>query len=168
MHFRNLLPYFCGIGSYVKMLCAVIENWFNLRCMYAFLESSTFLPPRPHNTQPSPSDKAIVSQATTWFMISNTPIPSTNTPNNILKLDQFLYKWDTFHQKFSFEICRGPMGRPASWYFVLRDGYYGPPHIYVIISDTTCNPLIPKKNVSYQLLNVLTHASIYIIWYLVL
>ena len=26
MHFRNLLPYFCGIGSYVKMLCAVIEN----------------------------------------------------------------------------------------------------------------------------------------------
>ena len=25
---------------------------------------------------------------------------------------------------------------------------------YVIISDTTCNPPIPKKNVNYQLLNV--------------
>ena len=90
VHFWNPLPFF-GIGKYVKMLCAVIENWFNLRCMYAFLESSTFLPPRPHNTQPSPSDKAIVSQATTWFMISNTPIPSTNTPNNTLELDQFLF-----------------------------------------------------------------------------
>ena len=34
---------------------------------------------------------------------------------------------------------------------------------YVIISDTTCNPPIPKKNVSYQLLNVVTHVSIYVV-----
>ena len=40
--------------------------------------------------------------------------------------------------------------------------------INIIISDNTYNPPIPKKNVSYQLYNVLTHASIYIIWYLVL
>ena len=167
MCISGILCLFFGIGKYVKMLCAVIENWFNLRCMYAFLRSSTFLPPRPHNTQPSPSDKAIVSQATTWFMISNTPIPSTNTPNNILELDQFLFLWGNFHLKFSLWDLSRSYGAPCELVFCIARWLLWDT-TYVIISDTTCNPPIPKKNVSYQLLNVLTHASIYIIWYLVL